>query len=112
MSTLREIIKSFGKESNSSYVLFVIHSLFLSSVGFILGGLVEYLTLQYEKYDTKYSFWVQLSLNINIFWLLSKYFFSFSSEFQKTYSGLIFVALYFGVQTNLINRLNTTVKKS
>ena len=94
----------FGKETNKNFIQFIIHCYLIAFPGFFLGMSVEKISEKLDGYP-KISGFFQLTLNIFILFLLSNYTERFASEFQKTYTGLFFVALYFNSQTNFINRL-------
>ena len=96
---------NFGNDSKN-FLGFILHSLLLGIPGFILGYSIEKITEKLELIlKTKWVVLIQLLLDIIIIFILSRITFNFSSEFQKTYSGLFFVALFFNSQINLIPRL-------
>lgn len=109
--SIEKLVFELGKDNDKTFIRFLSHATFLSVTGLVLGTFIEVIMKRISDYsDNIYVIGLsQYLLNVVVLYFLTKHFFTFSSEFQKTYSGLLFVVFFFGAQINLITRANLLV---
>jgi len=109
MESIDSLVFTLGEDTDRTFPQFFMHATFLATAGFVLGWSIEKVSTVIGGYISWRPGFVtgliQIILNIIVLYLLSISAFSFASEFQKTYAGLIFIMLLFGMQRGLINRL-------
>jgi hypothetical protein len=106
---------TFGKSNSTRFGGLLIKTIALLVPGIILGYVID--TLSYKwKEEKKFGdnlltyVVIQTILSICVFYLLIITVTKYTFEFQNTYSGLYFVSLFFGMQTNYITNLQQLLK--
>jgi len=101
------------KEHKMSFVIFVLLCLFHVVMGILIGGLIEGASRYIDiKYGNMVSLLFQIILNILTLSILRYYAAPiFIIQLQSITAGLLFVALYFGIQSTLYTNSLLALKK-
>ncbi len=113
INTLRTSISegtSFGTSNHARFGSHAIKILSLLIPGAVLGHYIDQgvqkLKLQSKLGNNILSYiGLQTALSITLLYALFKYNKSFTDEFQNTYAGLFFVAMFFNLQSNYVVNL-------
>ena len=110
---LLPLMKSFAAWSEQSYPIFFLKTVFFIILAFVLGHGIDFVINRLVDADKKtplaVSAMFQICLNIMVIFTFFKLAPGMAGEFQKTYAGLFFVALFFNSQTSFVPRLNALV---
>lgn len=106
---------TFGKKNSRRFGGLLVKTIALLIPGIVLGYVID--TFSYKwKEEKKFGdslltyVVIQTLLSIGVFYLLISTVTKYTFEFQNTYSGLYFVSLFFGMQTNYITNLQQLLK--
>lgn len=102
---------NFGKpdKKNEGFFTMNVKSLMLILPAIILGHYLDE-TVDGLKLPVLNSVILQTFLNIFIIFVIHKINYAYANEFQVTFAGLFFSALFFGLQTNYMKNLKILLR--
>jgi hypothetical protein len=111
---MEELTKGFqfGTPDSHNIIGFTLRFLLLAVPGTVLGHLIDEMVLlaqQRWRLSSVVCLAAQTAIWVLFFLVLYNFAPRYASEFQNTYAGLVFVTLFFTVQSNYVDNLQRVI---